>query len=51
MARAMGATLTGAQKCLANNKIFTYSFLNLNFASRTSINCKGASNHQHSALI
>jgi len=43
MARAMGATLTGAQNCMAKIKIFIDSFLNLYFAHHTFINCRAAS--------
>ena len=32
MARAIGATLTGAQNCLTKIKIFMHSFLNLHFS-------------------
>jgi len=43
MARAMGATLTGAQKCLAKIQFFTYSFSNLYLAPHKTINHKAAS--------
>jgi len=37
---AMGATFRGAQKLLGTIKIFIYSFLNLYFEPRTTINCE-----------
>jgi len=43
MARAMGATLRGAQKLLGKIKQFIYNFLNLYFAPHTIISCKAAS--------
>jgi len=42
MARAMDATLTGAQKCLAKTKFVIYSFLNLYLAPHTTIHHKAA---------
>jgi len=35
MARAIGATLREGKNCLAKNKNFIYSFLNLYFAAHT----------------
>jgi len=43
MARAIGATLRGAQKLLGKFKNYIYNFLNLYFAPHTIINCKAAS--------
>jgi len=41
MARAKGATLTRAQKCLAEKKCYL-QFLNLHLAPHTTTNCKAA---------
>jgi len=43
MVRAIGATLMGAQNCLAKIKISDLQFLEPIFAPHTTVNCNAAS--------